>query len=141
MLAGTIGSRPVGTSANRLAREYVIAQLQQMGFQVRLQETEAVRRERGQTTRVANIIATRAGREREAIGLLAHYDSSPFAPGAADDALGVAVSLEAAGELANGDAMRHTLMVLVTDGEEAGLMGAVALVTDPEDRESPPGVP
>ena len=28
--------------------------------------------------------------------------------------------------------MRHTLMVLVTDGEEAGLMGAAALVTDPE---------
>jgi peptidase M28-like protein len=40
------------------------------------------------------------------------------------------VSLEAARVLAARTERRHTLFVLVTDGEEAGLMGAAALVTD-----------
>ncbi len=132
MLAGTIGARPVGTSRNRRALEHVSTRLHQDGFHVQIQEAEAVSPQRGLTTRVRNIIATRAGSLPDAIGLLSHYDSSPFAPGAADDALGVAVSLEAARQLAKGAGMRHTLMVLVTDGEEAGLMGAVALVGDRE---------
>ena len=54
----------------------------------------------------------------------------PAGPGAADDALGVAVSLEAARVLAARADRNWTLMVLVTDGEEAGLMGAAALMTD-----------
>ncbi len=64
----------------------------------------------------------------------------PAGPGAADDALGVAVSLEAARVLAARADRNWTLMVLVTDGEEAGLMGAAALVTDREVTEPPAGV-
>ena len=41
MLAGTIGSRAVGTPANQRAREYIIDQLKLFGFEVRVQETEA----------------------------------------------------------------------------------------------------
>ena len=88
MLAKTIGNRPVGTDANRLAREYLVRELERDGFDVRIQEADAVRPERGWTTHVFNIIATRAGSRPDALGLLSHYDSSPFAPGAADDALG-----------------------------------------------------
>jgi hypothetical protein len=132
MLAGTIGSRPVGTPANARARAYIIDQLRLFGFEVRVQEADARRAEIGRTARVANIIAIRQGTRRDAIGLVSHYDSSPSAPGAADDALGVAVSLEAARVLAARGERQWTLMVLVTDGEEAGLMGAAALVTDPE---------
>ncbi len=54
----------------------------------------------------------------------------PAGPGAGDDALGVGVSLEAARVLAARADRNWTLMILVTDGEEAGLMGAAALVTD-----------
>lgn len=132
MLAGTIGSRAVGTPANTRAREYVIDQLRLYGFEVRVQETDARRAELGATAHVFNIIAVRAGTERDAIGLVSHYDSSPDAPGAADDGLGVAVSLEAARVLAARANRRHSLFVLVTDGEEAGLMGAAGLVTDRE---------
>ena len=96
MLAGTIGSRAVGTSANARAREYIVDQLKLAGFEVRVQEADARRPELGTTARVANIIATLAGARREAIGLIAHYDSRPDAPGATDDGLGVAVALEAA---------------------------------------------
>src|SRR3954462_13970373 len=75
MLAGTIGSRPIGSPENQRAREYIIDQLRLFGFDVRVQETDARRPELGRTARVANIIAFLPGTRREAIGLLAHYDS------------------------------------------------------------------
>jgi hypothetical protein len=130
MLAGTIGSRPIGTPENLRARQYVIDQLRLFGFDVRVQETDARRLDLGLTAHVSNIIAVKPGREKNAIALLSHYDSAPEAPGAADDGLGVAVSLEAARVLAARPDPRHTLFVLVTDGEESGLMGAAGLVTD-----------
>ena len=130
MLAGTIGSRPIGTPENQRARQYVIDQLRLFGYDVRVQETDARRPDLGLTARVSNIIAVKPGAEKNAIALLSHYDSNPAAPGAADDALGVAVSLEAARVLAARADRRHTLFVLVTDGEESGLMGAAGLVTD-----------
>src|SRR5262245_44624815 len=130
MLAGTIGSRPVGSEANARARAYIIDQLKLYGYEVRVQETDAARPELGRTARVANIIASLAGRRSEAIGLVSHYDSAPESPGAADDALGVAVCLEAARVLAARTDRQWTTFVLVTDGEESDLMGAAALVTD-----------
>jgi hypothetical protein len=130
MLAGTIGSRPVGSDANGRARAYVIDQLKLYGYEVRVQETDAQRPEIGRSAHVVNIIATLAGRRPEAIGLLSHYDSAPESPGAADDGLGVAVVLETARILAAKKDRQWTTFVLVTDGEEASLMGAAALVDD-----------
>ena len=129
MLAGTIGSRSVGTPENARARAYVVDQLRLFGYEVRVQETDARRSEFGLTTRVANVIATLPGNRPEAIGLLSHYDSSADAPGAADDAFGVAVSLEAARVIA-AKPRTWTTFVLVTDAEEIGLMGAAALLND-----------
>jgi Peptidase family M28 len=130
MLAGTIGSRPIGSEANVRARAYVIEQLKLYGYQVRVQETDARRPEIGRTAHVANIIATLPGRRPEAIGLVSHYDSAPESPGAADDGLGVAVVLETARVLAARVDRQWTTLVVVTDGEEANLMGAAAVVTD-----------
>jgi hypothetical protein len=135
MLAGTIGSRPVGTQANGRARAYVIDQLRLFGYDVRVQETDARRPDVGRTARVANIIATLPGERQEAVGLVSHYDSRADTPGAGDDAFGVAVSLEAARVIAASKPRRWTTMVLVTDAEEAGLMGAAALMNDPEVRD------
>ena len=72
---------------------------------------------------MANIIAVLPGKRREAIGLLSHYDSAPEAPGAADDGIGVAVSLETARVLAAHGDRTWSLLVLVTDGEEVGAHG------------------
>jgi Peptidase family M28 len=132
MLAGTIGSRPVGTPQNARARAYIVDQLKLFGYEVRVQETDARRPEIGRTTRVSNIIATLPGSRTEALGLVSHYDSAPEAPGATDDGLGVGVSLEAARVLAGRTNRTWSLMVLVTDGEEAALMGAAGLMTDRE---------
>lgn len=132
VLADTIGSRPIGTPNNARARDYIVEQLRLFGFEVRVQEADARRGSVGRTARVANIIAVRQGTRSEAIGLLSHYDSVAGSPGAADDGLGVGVMLEAARVLAARNDRSWTLMILVTDGEEAGLMGAAALVRDRE---------
>ena len=88
----------------------------------------------GLTVHVQNVIAVLPGTMPDALGLVAHYDTRALAPGAADDAFGVAVCLETARLLAARAERRHSLMVLLTDAEENGLMGAAALVTDPEVR-------
>jgi hypothetical protein len=132
VLAGSIGSRPVGTAANLKARQYLVDQLRQIGFVVRVQETDARRHELGRTARVANIVGMLQGERTEALALVSHYDSSPDAPGATDAALGVGVALEAARVFATTGQRRWSLFVLLTDGEESGLMGAAGLVTDRE---------
>jgi hypothetical protein len=129
-LAGTIGSRPSGSEANTRARIYIADQLRLFGYDVRVQETDARRPEFGLTARVSNIIGTLAGERPEAIGLVAHYDSRHDTPGAADDAFGVAVVLEAARVLAARPDRQWTVFVLLTDAEEQGLMGAAGLTTD-----------
>jgi Peptidase family M28 len=132
MLAGTIGPRPVGSEANARARAYIVDQLTLYGYDVRVQEVDARRPEIGRTAHVNNIIAVLAGRRSEAIGFVSHYDSRPESPGAGDDGLGVAVSLEAARVLAARTDRQWSIFVLVTDGEEADLMGAAGLLTDRE---------
>ena len=131
-LAGAIGSRPAGSDANRRAREYLIDQLRFFGYTVRVQEAQAERADLGISAHVFNIIAIIPGARPDALGLVAHYDSRAATPGAGDDALGVAVALECARLLAARPARQHAVMVLLTDAEEEGLMGAAALVRDPE---------
>lgn len=66
-----------------------------------------------------------------AIVLLAHYDSVPAGPGAADDESGVATVLETVRALkARGFKSRHPILAVITDGEEAGLFGADAFLHD-----------
>lgn len=130
-LAGAIGSRPAGTEPNRAAREYVVAELRAAGFDVRVQEVDAERPGLGVTARVRNVIAVAPGPHAGAIALMAHYDSVPDGPGAADDALGMAVCLEAGRALAARRGRQRGLIVVATDGEELGLMGAAAVLRDP----------
>src|SRR4029079_778109 len=56
----------------------------------------------------------------------------PTAPGAMDDGIGTAVALESARLLAADTARHHTLIVLLTDREEVGLMGVGGAMGDAE---------
>ena len=131
MLATAFGSRPTGSEANGRARNYIVAELRQAGFEVRLQEALATTGS-GLSTPVVNIIAVRPGRQAESVALVSHYDSPPESRGAADAGLGVAVCVEAGRVLAARADPRYTLLVALTDGEELGLMGARALREAPE---------
>ncbi|WP_199554965.1 M20/M25/M40 family metallo-hydrolase [Sandaracinobacteroides hominis] len=61
----------------------------------------------------------------DAVMVTAHHDSVPAGPGAADDGMGVAVALEVA-HLLKGRKLERPVLVLITDAEEAGLVGAAA---------------
>ena len=128
-----IGSRPFGTPANAVARDYLVEALRTAGFSdLQIRTAEARRLDVGLAAPVHNIVAVKPGAKPEAIALVAHYDSVPFGPGASDDALGAAVVVEAGRALAASGVSQHSLLVLITDGEEAGLLGAAAAAVDRE---------
>jgi hypothetical protein len=62
----------------------------------------------------------------EALLLVAHYDSTPTSPGASDNLAGVACVLEMIRALRAGATPTRSLIVLFSDGEEIGLLGAEA---------------
>ena len=132
MLAG-YDRQPSGRHAAdaRRARDYVIDQLKLYGYEVRVQDTDARRPELGLTARVSNMIARPAGQTSRSDRHPLSLRFGPEIAGRADDGFGVAVSLEAARLIAARPRPWSTF-VLVTDGEEVGLMGAAALVTDRE---------
>jgi hypothetical protein len=78
---------------------------------------------------IVSVVKPGAG---HAIVLLAHYDSVPAGPGAADDESGVASVIETIRALqARGLESRHPILAVLTDGEEAGLLGAAAFLHEP----------
>lgn len=126
---------PVGSPANAAVRDYVLRRIAALGLTAELQRAEAVETrpaEHGETLAVGgpveNIIAVLPGRNRTApaLTLMAHYDSVPASPGAADDAAGVASALEVVRALKAQGAPARDVILVITDGEEAGLLGARA---------------
>ena len=63
-----------------------------------------------------------------AVLMVAHYDSVPSGPGAGDNAASVAAILETMRALKAGPALRNDLIILFTDGEELGRLGAKGFV-------------
>ncbi|MEI6487118.1 MAG: M20/M25/M40 family metallo-hydrolase [Sphingomonadales bacterium] len=81
------------------------------------------------TSPAISLVATRAGRDRSlpAVALMAHHDSVWASPGAADDVAGVAAALEIARAIPAASQQRD-LVLLITDAEELGLVGARAIL-------------
>jgi len=65
-----------------------------------------------------------------AVLLMAHYDTTPKSPGAADDSAGVAAVLETVRAIQARGAIRRPLVVLLTDAEELNLDGARAFFSE-----------
>lgn len=124
-------SRALGTDANARARAWLETELGKNGFQTELQSAVSCSAH-GACARVVNVIATRAGTDPAAAGvlLMAHYDSVPCSPGASDDGMGTATMIETARAIAAGPPLRRTVVIVLTDGEEAGLLGAEAFVRE-----------
>jgi Peptidase family M28 len=81
---------------------------------------------------VTDIIADVVPGEGKAIVMLAHYDSVPAGPGASDDKSGVVTVLETARALkTRGAQSKHPVIAVITDGEEAGLLGANSFLQNP----------
>lgn len=77
-------------------------------------------------TQIENIIAVHKGTGTgKALLVTAHYDSVGAGPGVSDDGAGTAIVLELARALV-GRATKNDVILLITDGEETGLRGALA---------------
>ncbi|HTQ43492.1 MAG TPA: M28 family peptidase [Polyangiaceae bacterium] len=129
---------PTGTSADDEVRERIAAELWALDFTVEVQDTTSLTdlyAARFGTSVVAahvrNVIARRPGTTRgPALMLMAHYDSRELAPGAGDDGFGVVTLLETARALAASPPLRHDVVLLFTEGEEQGLLGARAFFAE-----------
>ena len=129
--------RPIGSPQERRMREYLMGQFSGLGLKPRVQAATAVA---GNGECVAgtvhNVVARLPGSASTgAVLLVAHYDSMPATPGAADDASGVAAVVEAARTLCAGPPLRNDVVFLLTDGEEHGLLGARAFERSPAARD------
>ncbi|MGH7865420.1 MAG: M20/M25/M40 family metallo-hydrolase [Candidatus Binataceae bacterium] len=123
---------PIGTGDHARVRYYLLARLRELGFRPMSHAQIVARREhRGPDlfANVRNVSAEMKGADSTgAVMLVAHYDSVPSGPGAGDDASGVAAILETIRAIRAGAPLRNDLIVLFTDGEELGLLGAKAFV-------------
>ncbi len=132
-LVGDGVAHPIGSTANARLRDAILLQLSQLGYETEVQ-SGFVCNKVAVCAIPSNIIARlhRDGAQSSdhAVLLAAHYDSVPAGPGASDDAAGVATILQIAQILKTIPPTRHPIVLLVSDGEEAGLLGATLFVRD-----------
>src|SRR5215216_3209414 len=124
---------PVGSAANAEVRDYLVGQLEDLGLGPTVQEATSARTMEGTASmaRVQNIHAQIPGSSPTGhVLLVAHYDSVPRGPGAADDGAGVAAILEIARAITSSSPPRNDIDIVFTDAEEPWLLGAQAFVTD-----------
>ena len=124
---------PIGSDANHAVRDHLLERMRSLGLSPEVRrEVSAYPIRRAKDVffggEPENILGVLPGRDRSApaVALMAHYDSVPASPGAADDAAGVTSALEIVRAIEARGTPARDVMVLITDGEEAGLLGAEA---------------
>ena len=127
-----VKEHPIGSEENRKVRDYIVKDLKALELTPEIHKTYVENTLWGEIRSgdIENISAVLDGTDKEAdtILMVAHYDSTPNGPGAADDASGVAVLLETARALKSSSPLKNDIIFLFTDGEEVGLLGAKAFV-------------
>ncbi len=121
----------VGTEEHDRVENYILNTCKQLGLTVEIQNTTEVdaRPNILIAINIHNIIACIKGtKPGKAILNVAHYDSQPNTPGAADDGIGVAAMIESARAITSSSPVENDIIFLFTDGEEQGLYGAKAFV-------------
>jgi len=130
---------PVGSADHARVRDYLLRRMTALGLETSTQNGPISRgsarylRRMGGDPEAANftavnLIGVLPGRDptQPAVALMAHYDTVPTSPGAADDSTGVAAVLESVRAIRARGPSDRTLVVLLTDAEEIGLDGARA---------------
>lgn len=125
---------PTGSQEHANVREYIFRELSNLGLSPERQRTTSVNLRWGtpfNAGTVENVLARIKGTESgRALLLAAHYDSVPTSPGASDDGAGVVTLLETARGLKNGAPLKNDVILLFTDAEELGLLGAQAFISE-----------
>ncbi|ODT87879.1 M20/M25/M40 family metallo-hydrolase [Phenylobacterium sp. SCN 70-31] len=122
---------PMGSPANARVRDLLVGRMAELGLSPEVRPGVGVLQPRGASDLlvagpVENVVGVLPGRDRSkpAVAIMSHYDSVPGSPGAADDIMGVAASLEAVRAIKARGAPARDVILIFTDGEEAGLLGA-----------------
>jgi hypothetical protein len=125
--------RPIGSPEHTRVRELLLDRLRTLGFDTEVQATTSViqSQEGVRAATVRNVLGRRSGTASTgAVLVTAHYDSRELAPGAGDDGSGIVAILEALRALGARAPLRNDVIVLFTDAEEIGLLGARAFTAD-----------
>lgn len=128
----TQAPHPVGSAEHARVRGTLVESLTALGLDPQVQHTTAVSQFRADyAADVYNVVARIRGESSSgALLLAAHYDSVINSYGASDDGAGVAAILEVVRALQAGPELRNDVIVLLSDAEEIGLLGATAFVQD-----------
>jgi len=122
----------LGSQAHGKVRQYLVDEIKKMGLEVNIFEHMATHsRYYYDAGNSKNIIAKIPGKStNNALVLMSHYDSGLHSSlGASDAGSGVVTILEGVRTfLANGETPENDIIILLTDGEELGLLGAQAFV-------------
>jgi len=118
-----------GSPENAALRDRIVSVLKRIGYRPEVQRRFHCKPDIGRCGPVENIMAVSKGTSSDgAILLTAHYDSAWAGPGIADDGAGVAAVLEIARMARLQPEFAHDVIILLTDAEEQGLLGADAFV-------------
>ncbi len=127
-LVGDGVPHPTGSAHNEIVRGRVVDEFTRIGYEPQIQTGFACD-EYGDCATVKNVIARLDGTVPGSVVLLAaHYDSVPAGPGASDDGVGAATVLEIARAYRSLPTPKNSIIFLIDDGEEAGLLGARVFV-------------
>jgi len=124
----------IGSKAHDDVRNYIIAQLTDLGLEPQIQEGYSITKWQN-LAKSKNILARIKGSEPgKALMLLSHYDSAPHSSfGASDAGSGVATILEGLRAfLSQGETPKNDIIILISDAEEIGLNGADLFVNNHE---------
>ncbi len=125
--------RILGSIEARQATGYLRDHLKRLGYQVNppsyFDAMIAGRRQVG-----SNVVAVMTGALPEIIAVVAHYDTARTTlQGAMDDGAGVGVLLELARVFAS-SSLHHSIMIVASDGEEWGMLGAADIAQNSPER-------
>jgi hypothetical protein len=125
--------RVLGSIEARQAAGYIQDSLERLGYKVDTPSYfDAIIAGRRQAGR--NVIAFKSGARPEILAVVAHYDTARTTfQGAMDDGAGVGVLLELARVFA-GSPLRHSLVIVASDGEEWGMLGAADIAANYPER-------
>jgi Peptidase family M28 len=124
---------PMGTADHDRVRDYIVTELARLGIHAEIQTTTGIGTRYQEAGRIQNIAARLRGTDAtaKAVLVMAHYDGVEAGPAAADDGAGCAALLETLRAIRAGKhPLKHDIIVLFTDGEESGLLGAAAFVRE-----------
>ena len=130
--AFAIAPHPLGSAEHDRVRDYLVAQITSLGLIPEVQRAMGVTPLYQVAGTVENIVTRLKGTSgaADAVALVAHYDSVCAGPGAGDDGAGVAGLLETLRALRAGPPLRNDILIVLTDGEEDGLLGASAFTEE-----------